>query len=39
MRGLFAVGLGIAIGVTIAVVLAAREPAPAGAATPRAEGA
>ena len=34
MRGLFAVGLGVAIGVTIAVILAAREPIPAVATTP-----
>lgn len=28
MRGLFALGLGIALGVTIAIILAAREDAP-----------
>lgn len=38
MRGLFAIGLGVALGVTVAVILAAREPAPAGTMPP-AEGA
>lgn len=39
MRGLFAVAVGVALGVTIAVILAAREPAPVSAVPPRAEGA
>lgn len=38
MRGLLAIGLGVVIGVTVAVILAAREPAPAGVPPP-AEGA
>ncbi len=38
MRGLFAVGIGVAIGVTIAVILAAREPLPAVAAAPPPDG-
>ena len=38
MRGLAALGFGVALGIAIAVILAAREPAPAGAAMPRAEG-
>lgn len=38
MRGLLALAVGVAAGMTIAVVLAAREPAPARAAAPRAEG-
>lgn len=38
MRGLFAIAVGVALGVTVAVVLAAREPAPAGVVPP-AEGA
>ena len=36
MRGLFAVGVGIALGVTIAIILAAREDAPSGAPIPAA---
>lgn len=39
MRGLLAVAGGVALGVAIAVILAAREPVPGGAAIPRAEGA
>jgi len=39
MRGLFAVAVGVALGLSIAVILAAREPAPASARPPGAEGA
>ena len=39
MRGLFAVGIGVALGVSIAIILAAREPARAGASSPPPEGA
>ena len=39
MRGLFAIGLGLALGVTVAVIFAAREPAPATTTPVRTEGA